>query len=218
MLVLLLLLVRRRWPAAWGWVAALALGLLWRSEYAAFLVGALGSLAAPRLGPLLPARGQGGLALAAGLAGAGLSWLALRGVPDGLVPPGGWLPALSPADLSRALGTMLGFAAVAAAPGLRRRLEARWLGWLGRLSFPLYLVHWPMILGPGAAAFLALEPVLGADGARLGGMAVASLASLLLALAFRPLDAAAMRWSRGLREALARPLPDAAACAAPSRV
>ncbi len=203
-LVFLLLLLRRRFPRAWRVMAVLAVLLLWRTPYDEFLLGALGALAAPRLAAW---RHHGpALASIAGIGALALCWLALDGAVGPLAalrPEESGPLALSGVELQRSLGALLAFTALAAAPALQQKLESPLLAWLGRYSFPLYLVHWPIILGPGAALYLLAEPALGDAAARLLAIITAAALSFGVARLFRPLDEAATRWSRALRSALA---------------
>lgn len=67
---------------------------------------------------------------------------------------------------------------------------------LGRLSFPIYLLHWPVLMTLGAGVFVAA----------LLALAVGGAATLALAEAFeRWVDAPAVALSRRLRSA-ARPV------------
>jgi peptidoglycan/LPS O-acetylase OafA/YrhL len=47
--------------------------------------------------------------------------------------------------------------AVAFSPLLQRVLSMRAIVWLGKISFPLYLIHWPIILTAGTGAYVHLR-------------------------------------------------------------
>jgi peptidoglycan/LPS O-acetylase OafA/YrhL len=64
-------------------------------------------------------------------------------------------------------------------PVLRRVFSKTWAVWLGLLSFPIYLLHGPIMLSAGAAAFNGTADGLG----QTGGVVVAVAISLALTLA-----------------------------------
>jgi len=175
----------------WGSCIVFSAGLVllraqWRTGALALLALVLWA-AVPGSGPAL-AIFTGGAALASarvrvpaptglavfGLALGSYNGMRLFGLPAGL-------------DTSlHCLGALLLVAGVLHAPSLQRLLTARWLLWLGRISFALYLVHQPVIFSLGAAVFVALEP---------SGYAKAAAASLVAALAASlPLAVAIERW------------------------
>ena len=82
----------------------------------------------------------------------------------------------------------------------RDLLSRPWLVERSKLSFPLYLIHWPILFGPAAALFLLLNGVVGIELARL----IAIVAGIGLAFAastfFLPLDRRALELSRALRK------------------
>jgi peptidoglycan/LPS O-acetylase OafA/YrhL len=84
----------------------------------------------------------------------------------------------------------------------RRFLSQPWLVARSRLSFPLYLVHWPILFGPAAALFLVLNGMVGIELARVGaivaGIGLAFAASML----FLGVDRGALELSRRLRKRL----------------
>ncbi len=63
-------------------------------------------------------------------------------------------------------------------PAARRVFSGGWAVWLGLLSFPIYLLHGPIMLSAGAVAFMDGVGALGMAGAAL----VAALCSILLTL------------------------------------
>jgi peptidoglycan/LPS O-acetylase OafA/YrhL len=71
---------------------------------------------------------------------------------------------------------------------------------LGRLSFPIYLTHWPIIFGLGSFALLNLAPWVGARPARLLAMIISIAATILAARCFEPVDQIALRVSRAWRK------------------
>jgi peptidoglycan/LPS O-acetylase OafA/YrhL len=81
-------------------------------------------------------------------------------------------------------------------------LSRPWLVARSQLSFPLYLIHWPILFGPCAALFLLLSSVIGVDAARLvtivAGLGLAYAASTF----FLPVDRRALELSRALRRRL----------------
>lgn len=89
---------------------------------------------------------------------------------------------------------------------VRRMARARWLRWLGDISYPLYLVHFPMIV---AAHWLALgAPPKIVDGPSLAVTAAAIVASLSLAwLSTRTFERFFIRIGR--RHLYAPPPPEA---------
>jgi peptidoglycan/LPS O-acetylase OafA/YrhL len=82
---------------------------------------------------------------------------------------------------------------------LRAMLNRRTPQFLGRISFPLYLVHVPVLLSLGCGSFLALLRVgLAPAPAWILAMVPAVVAACLLAWAATPLiEAPAVRWSAG---------------------
>ncbi len=75
------------------------------------------------------------------------------------------------------LAALLVVGATAAAPRVQRFLEARWLAFLGRLSFGLYLVHMPIFCSLGCGLYLGL--CRGPGWSHIAGSLVAALLSLL---------------------------------------
>jgi len=63
-------------------------------------------------------------------------------------------------------------------PALRRVFSKTWAVWLGLLSFPVYLLHGPIVLSVGAASFLGGVRTLGVA----GSAAMAALTSVALTL------------------------------------
>ncbi len=59
----------------------------------------------------------------------------------------------------REIGALLVMVAILITPPVRRFFEAPPLQRLGELSFPIYLVHVPLIVAPVAAIFTALAPL-----------------------------------------------------------
>ena len=68
-----------------------------------------------------------------------------------------------------------------------------------KLSFPLYLIHWPILFGPVAALFLLLSGTIGVEAARLCAIVVGICLAFAASLFFLPLDRLALDLSRGLR-------------------
>jgi peptidoglycan/LPS O-acetylase OafA/YrhL len=89
--------------------------------------------------------------LGVALAAAGLAFASYNAMrPFGL-------PGLEPATVYGA-GAVMVVAAVLLVPPLQRLFACRPLVALGRISFPLYLVHQPVIYSLGATVFIALAP------------------------------------------------------------
>jgi peptidoglycan/LPS O-acetylase OafA/YrhL len=81
-------------------------------------------------------------------------------------------------------------------------LSRPWLVERSKLSFPLYLIHWPILFGPAAALFLLLSGVAGIEPARV----ITIVAGICLAVAastfFLAVDRRALELSRALRKRL----------------
>jgi peptidoglycan/LPS O-acetylase OafA/YrhL len=63
-------------------------------------------------------------------------------------------------------------------PLLKRVFSKSWAVWLGLLSFPIYLLHGPIMLSAGAASFVTAHGTLGVAGSAI----IAALVSILLTL------------------------------------
>jgi peptidoglycan/LPS O-acetylase OafA/YrhL len=78
-------------------------------------------------------------------------------------------------------------------------LSRPWLVARSRLSFPLYLIHWPILCGPAAALFLRLNGMVGIELARVcaivAGIGLAFAGSLL----FLGIDRRALELARRVR-------------------
>jgi peptidoglycan/LPS O-acetylase OafA/YrhL len=89
-------------------------------------------------------------------------------------------PGRTVANYFYALGAVLLIASVEGAAGMRAALTGRVAAWLGEMSFPLYLVHIPVLCSLGCLTFLALPRGL----AGAGALASTVLGSFLLAAIF----------------------------------
>ena len=107
-----------------------------------------------------------------------------------------------------AAGQQKAFGAICLLTGLIHWQWARWaltspgLVRLSRLSFPIYLAHWPILMGPASLVFLRLNDVIGFEPARLGAIVVGIGLSCAAALAFYPIDREALSLSRRWRDRL----------------
>ena len=114
-----------------------------------------------------------------------------------------WLfPGQTAAPQQKALGAILVLTGLIHLQWARSALSWPWLVRYSRLSFPVYLVHWPILFGPAALIFLWLNGVIGPGLARVGAI-VAGIGLVFLAgLLFSPVDRAALSLSRRWRERL----------------
>lgn len=143
------------------------------------------------------------------------SWLGLIGLVLGATYPGhaaeggivAYLQSWLGADGPRQAGAVLVLVALLITPPVRRLFESAPLQRLGELSFPLYLVHVPLIVAPACAFYARFGPL---DPPALTGLFAATfLAALVLASAFlRTVERPVLTGLRALRSRLrARPVP-----------
>jgi peptidoglycan/LPS O-acetylase OafA/YrhL len=76
------------------------------------------------------------------------------------------------------IGAVLMILVLLGNPALRKFFSGSWAIWLGLLSFPIYLLHGPIMLSAGAASFLFGLSALGQTGAAI----MAALISIILTL------------------------------------
>jgi peptidoglycan/LPS O-acetylase OafA/YrhL len=84
-------------------------------------------------------------------------------------------------------------------------LSKPWLVARSKLSFPLYLVHWPILFGPAAALFLLLDGMAGIGLARVGAIVAGICLAFVCSMFFLSVDRRALEWSRALRKRLSAP-------------
>ncbi len=185
------------------WLLLLILGSLFtlRSAYICFFVGhwlatfARAERPAPASG-LLP-----GFALAAGIFLCVIAdiwqpeWLkTICASPTYLMFPGQFAPLQQ-----KTFGAILVLIGLIHLEGARSWLSTPWLVERAKLSFPLYLVHWPILFGPIAVLFLQLAGIIGIAPARLCAIAAGIGLSLAGSVFFLPVDRFALDLSRSLR-------------------
>ena len=87
----------------------------------------------------------------------------------------------------------------------RRWLSTPWLVARSRLSFPLYLVHWPVLFGPAAALFLLLNGVVGIELARVSAIVAGIALSFICSGVFRDRGSLRGRVIKAVAKALSGP-------------
>jgi peptidoglycan/LPS O-acetylase OafA/YrhL len=199
-LILALAMVRRFLPGAWPLVVLIVAVMVARTSYLCFVIGHVAAAAALAERPSrLPA-----VACILGLAAGVLLCVIAEhytlpqiGQVCGLV--GGVLPCEDAAHLQKRIGALLVFLSVVQWEEAKRLLSSARLAVFGRLSFPVYLVHWPIIFGFCTFVYLAVRPVTGANAASAIAIVVGLCATLLVAVAFTRVDGIALRLSRAIR-------------------
>jgi peptidoglycan/LPS O-acetylase OafA/YrhL len=94
------------------------------------------------------------------------------------------------------LGTMMVYVAVLLLPLAHQVCSTRFPAWLGRMSFPIYLLHWPVMTTIGSMTFLFVIP-LGRPAAAITALLAGLVVTLPLAVLFeRLVDQPAIALSR----------------------
>jgi peptidoglycan/LPS O-acetylase OafA/YrhL len=204
LLVLLLSWFARRSRPLWCVVVILATIFTIRSGYLCFIAGHL--LASWRraekpapANPLLPT-----LAIVLGMYLCvradiwQIEWL--RALCSEAAP---WLfPGQSAAQQQKAFGAIFILTGLIHLQWVRSALSWPWLVRKSRLSFPIYLVHWPILFGPAAVIFLWLNGAIGLELARVGAIVCGIGMAFAGAVLFSPIDRGALSLSRRWRERL----------------
>lgn len=218
MIVLLLCWCARRSRALW-WTAVIAGALFTsRSAYLCFFAGHLLAAFTRAEAPVPARRWLPALSVVSGIVVCVIAefwqpeWLkVVCASPTYLLFPG-----QSAQQQQKALGALLVLIGVMHLAGARSLLSAPWLVACSKLSFPLYLVHWPILFGPAAVLFLALAGHIGVEPARLCAIPAAIGLSLVASVLFLPIDRLALDLSRSLRRR--RPAQAALPGVSPARV
>ncbi len=122
-----------------------------------------------------------------------------------------WLfPGQLPPMQQKAYGAILVLVGVIHLEAFRDFLSKPWLVARSRLSFPLYLVHWPIICGPAAALFLFLDRIVPTGLAQVSALAGGITAAVAASLIFAWVDRYAVGISDRLRRRAAKSLLRAA--------
>jgi peptidoglycan/LPS O-acetylase OafA/YrhL len=100
----------------------------------------------------------------------------------------------------KAFGAILVLVGVIHLDAARSLLSRPWLVARSKLSFPLYLIHWPVLFGPSAALFLLLNGALGAEWAAFCAIVAGICLAFAASTIFLPVDRCALEWSRVLRK------------------
>ncbi|MGA9089279.1 MAG: acyltransferase [Bradyrhizobium sp.] len=202
MIILLLCACARRSRAVWWLVVLLGALFTIRSAYICFFIGHL--LAAFHRAER-PAPHSTLLPIFSIIFGVFLCVLAEVWQPD-------WLRSLCadptyflfPGQLApmqqKAFGALLVLAGIIHLETARSFLSTPWLVARSKLSFPLYLVHWPILFGPAAALFLLLNGLVGIEFARVGAIVAGIGLAFLASTFFLAVDRRALELSRGLRK------------------
>ena len=188
---------------AWWWAVVL-LGAIFtvRSPYICFFIGHLlatfrrAERPAPA-GRLLPVFS---IALGVVLCVLGEVWQpqwlrSLCADPTYFLFPGPFAPAQQ-----KTFGAILVLIGIIDLEVARRFLSSPWLVRCSKLSFPLYLIHWPILFGPAAALFLLLNGIVGIELARVGAIVVGIGLAFVCSIFFLPVDRRALELSRRLRK------------------
>jgi peptidoglycan/LPS O-acetylase OafA/YrhL len=117
--------------------------------------------------------------------------------PVQILPP---CPFAKPDYLMRVYGATVFIVGVMQCAPIRTFLAHERLRALGRLSFPIYLTHWPIIFGVGSFSLVALTPWVGLLPARLLALIVSIAVTIFAATCFEPVDQIALRVSRAWRK------------------
>jgi peptidoglycan/LPS O-acetylase OafA/YrhL len=112
-------------------------------------------------------------------------------------------PLAKPDYLMRVYGATVFTVGIMQCAPIRTFLAHKRLSALGRLSFPIYLTHWPIIFGVGSFSLVLLAPWVGALPARLLAMIISIAVTIAAATCFEPVDQIALRVSRAWRKKVA---------------
>ena len=133
-------------------------------------------------------------------------WLrSLCADPTWLLFPGQFAPMQQ-----KTFGAVLVLVGIIDLEAARRFLSRPWLVARSALSFPIYLVHWPILFGPTAALFLLLNGMIGIEWARACAIVAGISLALVASMMFLSVDRSALELSRRLRKRLSDAPPRAA--------
>lgn len=111
-----------------------------------------------------------------------------------------WLfPGQTPQMQEKAVGAILVLAGIIDLRACRDFLSKPWLVACSRLSFPIYLVHWPILCGLAATVFVYLSKVVGLHLAQMFALAAGIATSAAASVLFAAVDRHAIGLSSRLR-------------------
>ena len=109
-----------------------------------------------------------------------------------------WLfPGQLPAMQQKALGAVLVLTGIIDLQLCRDFLSKPWLVAYSRLSFPIYLIHWPIMCGLAATAFVYLNKIIGMHLAQMCALALGIATSAVASVGFAAVDRCALDLSSG---------------------
>jgi peptidoglycan/LPS O-acetylase OafA/YrhL len=117
-----------------------------------------------------------------------------------------WLfPGQFAAMQQKTYGAILVLIGIIDLEAARQWLSRPWLVARSRLSFPLYLIHWPVLCGPAAALFLLSNGVVGTELAGASAIVAGMVLSFICGVFFSTVDRHAVELSRRLRRHVSGP-------------